>query len=137
MRQLITNTGWGTGLDIRPNPGIAFPGYADYLPGHPRGTRTAQHPLPGRPRARADPVPRRAAVRRPAVRTGRDTAVPGSAAGTTAGRAARTRFPATGIGAVRGPGSSAAAADADSPRPTGGTALTTTADSRTRRGATP
>ena len=32
VRQLITNTGWGTGLDIRPNPGIAFPGYADYFP---------------------------------------------------------------------------------------------------------
>jgi phospholipid/cholesterol/gamma-HCH transport system substrate-binding protein len=32
VRQLITNTGWGTGLDIRPNPGIAHPCYADYLP---------------------------------------------------------------------------------------------------------
>lgn len=31
-RQLITNTGWGTGLDIRPNPGIGFPGYANYFP---------------------------------------------------------------------------------------------------------
>ena len=32
LRQLITNTGWGTGLDMRPNPGIAFPGYADFFP---------------------------------------------------------------------------------------------------------
>ena len=32
VRQLVTNTGWGTGVDIRPNPGIGFPGYADYLP---------------------------------------------------------------------------------------------------------
>lgn len=32
VRQLITNTGWGTGLDIRPNPGIGRPCYADYLP---------------------------------------------------------------------------------------------------------
>ncbi|MGV0848862.1 MCE family protein [Mycolicibacterium phlei] len=32
QRQLITNTGWGTGVDIRPNPGIGFPGYANYLP---------------------------------------------------------------------------------------------------------
>jgi phospholipid/cholesterol/gamma-HCH transport system substrate-binding protein len=32
VRQLITNTGWGTGIDVRPNPGIGFPGYADYLP---------------------------------------------------------------------------------------------------------
>lgn len=32
VRQLITNTGWGTGLDIRPNPGIGNPCYANYLP---------------------------------------------------------------------------------------------------------
>ncbi|ASW94627.1 MULTISPECIES: MCE family protein [Mycobacterium] len=32
VRQLITDTGWGTGLDIRPNPGIGHPCYADYLP---------------------------------------------------------------------------------------------------------
>jgi len=32
VRQLVTNTGWGTGLDIRPNPGIGFPGYVDYFP---------------------------------------------------------------------------------------------------------
>lgn len=32
VRQLITNTGWGTGLDIRPNPGIGHPCWANYLP---------------------------------------------------------------------------------------------------------
>ena len=32
VRQLITNTGWGTGLDIRPNPGIGHPCYANWLP---------------------------------------------------------------------------------------------------------
>lgn len=33
VRQLITNTGWGTGLDIRPNPGVAPQTcYADYFP---------------------------------------------------------------------------------------------------------
>jgi phospholipid/cholesterol/gamma-HCH transport system substrate-binding protein len=32
VRQLVTNTGWGTGLDLRPNPGIGFPGYANYFP---------------------------------------------------------------------------------------------------------
>jgi phospholipid/cholesterol/gamma-HCH transport system substrate-binding protein len=32
VRQLVTNTGWGTGLDIRPNPGIGHPWYADYFP---------------------------------------------------------------------------------------------------------
>ncbi|MFA5710413.1 MCE family protein [Mycolicibacterium sp.] len=31
-RQLVTTTGWGTGLDIRPNPGIGIPGYANYFP---------------------------------------------------------------------------------------------------------
>lgn len=32
VRQLVTDTGWGTGLDIRPNPGIGFPGWANYFP---------------------------------------------------------------------------------------------------------
>ncbi|MGE0215601.1 MCE family protein [Mycolicibacterium sp.] len=33
VRQLITNTGWGTGLDLRPNPGIAPQTcYANFLP---------------------------------------------------------------------------------------------------------
>lgn len=32
VRQVITNTGWGTGLDIRPNPGIGRPCWADYFP---------------------------------------------------------------------------------------------------------
>lgn len=32
VRALVTDTGWGTGVDIRPNPGIGFPGWIDYLP---------------------------------------------------------------------------------------------------------
>lgn len=32
VRQLITNTGWGPGVDIRPNPGIGHPCWANYLP---------------------------------------------------------------------------------------------------------
>ena len=32
VRQLVTNTGFGTGVDWRPNPGIGFPAYANYLP---------------------------------------------------------------------------------------------------------
>ena len=32
VRQLITNTGWGTGLDIRPNPGLGHPCWANYFP---------------------------------------------------------------------------------------------------------
>jgi phospholipid/cholesterol/gamma-HCH transport system substrate-binding protein len=32
VRQLITNTGFGTGVDIRPNPGIGHPFFANYFP---------------------------------------------------------------------------------------------------------
>lgn len=32
VRALIANTGFGTGLGLRPNPGIGFPGWANYLP---------------------------------------------------------------------------------------------------------
>ncbi len=32
VRNLVTNTGFGTGIDWRPNPGIGFPGYANFLP---------------------------------------------------------------------------------------------------------
>ena len=60
VRQLITNTGWGTGLDIRPNPGIGFPGYADYFPvtravpeppsvRYPGGPAPGPMPYPGAP----------------------------------------------------------------------------------------
>jgi phospholipid/cholesterol/gamma-HCH transport system substrate-binding protein len=28
----VTNTGWGTGVDLRPNPGIGHPFWVDYLP---------------------------------------------------------------------------------------------------------
>lgn len=32
VRALVTNTGWGTGLDIRPNPGLGDPMFANYFP---------------------------------------------------------------------------------------------------------
>ena len=32
VRELVTNTGWGTGIDIRPNPGLGHPCWADYFP---------------------------------------------------------------------------------------------------------
>lgn len=32
VKYLVTDTGFGTGLDVRPNPGIGFPGWADYFP---------------------------------------------------------------------------------------------------------
>ena len=58
VRQLITNTGWGTGLDFRPNPGIGHPCWADYFP----VTRAAPEPpsirqcLPG-PAVGPEPYP--------------------------------------------------------------------------------
>lgn len=32
VRNLVTDTGWGTGIDNRPNPGIGFPGWTNFLP---------------------------------------------------------------------------------------------------------
>lgn len=32
VRQLVTNTGWGTGVDIRPNIGLGHPCYANWFP---------------------------------------------------------------------------------------------------------
>jgi phospholipid/cholesterol/gamma-HCH transport system substrate-binding protein len=53
VRQLVTNTGWGTGLDLRPNPGIGFPGWADFLP----VTRGVPQPPVIRNPAPAGPAP--------------------------------------------------------------------------------
>jgi phospholipid/cholesterol/gamma-HCH transport system substrate-binding protein len=60
VRYLVTNTGWGTGLDVRPNPGIGFPGYVNYLPAtrgvpeppsirYPAGPAPGPIPYPGAP----------------------------------------------------------------------------------------
>ena len=82
VRQLVTNTGWGTGLDIRPNPGIGHPCWANFFP----VTRAVPEPpsirqcLPG-PGDRAGALPGSAALRRTAVRPGRHAAVSGRAAG--------------------------------------------------------
>jgi phospholipid/cholesterol/gamma-HCH transport system substrate-binding protein len=32
VRQLVTNTGWGTGMDVRDNVGLGHPCYADWFP---------------------------------------------------------------------------------------------------------
>lgn len=52
VRQLITNTGFGTGLDFRPNPGIGFPGWANFFPvtrgtPEPPSVRYPGPPAPG------------------------------------------------------------------------------------------
>lgn len=60
QRYLVTDTGFGTGLDIRPNPGIGFPGWADYFPvtrgvpeppsiRYPGGPAPGPIPYPGAP----------------------------------------------------------------------------------------
>lgn len=60
QRYLITDSGFGGGMDVRPNPGIGFPGYALYSPatrGTPlpptlkdeRGTAPGPVPYPGAP----------------------------------------------------------------------------------------
>jgi phospholipid/cholesterol/gamma-HCH transport system substrate-binding protein len=60
QRYLVTNSGWGTGMDVRPNPGIGFPGYVDYFPvtrgvpqppsiRHPGGPAPGPIPYPGAP----------------------------------------------------------------------------------------
>ncbi|MGH3676244.1 MAG: MCE family protein [Mycobacterium sp.] len=60
VRYLVANTGFGTGLDVRPNPGIGFPGWANYLPvtravpeppsiRYPGGPAPGPIPYPGAP----------------------------------------------------------------------------------------
>jgi phospholipid/cholesterol/gamma-HCH transport system substrate-binding protein len=52
VRQLVTNTGWGTGIDIRPNPGLGHPCWANFLPvtravPEPPSVRCQGPPSPG------------------------------------------------------------------------------------------
>ncbi|MHA3021760.1 MCE family protein [Mycobacterium sp. BMJ-28] len=60
VRYLVADTGFGTGLDVRPNPGIGFPGYVNYLPAtrgmpappsirYPGGPAPGPIPYPGAP----------------------------------------------------------------------------------------
>ena len=85
VKYLVTDTGFGTGLDVRPNPGIGFPGIANYFP------VTKAIPEPPRIRYPGGPAPGSvarlsggAALRRTAVRAGRHTAVPAAAPWRTA-----------------------------------------------------
>ena len=111
VRNLVTNTGFGTGVDWRPNPGIGFPAWANYLPGHPCSARAAEHPQPVRRAcAGTDSVSRRPCVRSGPLRAGRHTIVAGSAVGASADGATGARSD-TGLGAVRRPRARANAAD--------------------------
>ncbi|MCV7282441.1 MCE family protein [Mycolicibacterium flavescens] len=52
QRHLVTDTGWGGGLDVRPNPGIGFPGYENFFPytranGQPPTVNRIGPPAPG------------------------------------------------------------------------------------------
>lgn len=52
VRALVTNTGWGTGIDYRPNPGIGFPGWQNFFPvtravPEPPSIRYTGGPAPG------------------------------------------------------------------------------------------
>ena len=68
VKYLVTDTGFGTGLDVRPNPGIGFPGWADYFPvtravpeppsiRYPGGPAPGPLPGPPPPPAADPPVP--------------------------------------------------------------------------------
>ncbi|OKH63838.1 MCE-family protein MCE3A [Mycobacterium sp. SWH-M1] len=57
VRTVIADTGWGTGLDNRPNPGIGFPGIANWFPvtkAYPEGPRIR---YPGGPAPGPIPYP--------------------------------------------------------------------------------
>ena len=85
VRQLITNTGFGTGVDWRPNPGIGFPDLRQLPAGDACGAGAAEHPQPvRRARTGTDPVSGRAGLRCADVRARRHAAVAGPAARTAA-----------------------------------------------------
>ena len=107
------------GGSVRPNPGIGFPGYADYLPvtrGNP-----PSHPasaIPGWPGAGPHPVPGRTTVRGPAVRARRNPAISRAALRTAAGCAPEPgRTPGSEPFVVPAPGVDAADPDTAPPLP--------------------
>jgi len=62
VRMLVTNTGWGTGMDIRPNVGLGHPCWADYFPvtravPEPPSVRCQGLPSPGLPIPPPGPLP--------------------------------------------------------------------------------
>ena len=80
VRYLVTNTGWGTGLDVRPNPGIGHPWWVNYFP----VTRAVPEPPSirgqGPPAIGPVPYPGAPPYGAPLYGPGRNTAVSGCAA---------------------------------------------------------
>ena len=111
VRQLVTNTGFGTGVDWRPNPGIAFPTYANFLP----VTRAVPEPpsirnLFGGPAPGPIPYPGAPAYGAPMYAPRRHPAVAGTAARTASWRTEGSRSEA-GYRAVHRARTCAAATD--------------------------
>ena len=62
VRQLVTNTGWGTGMDIRDNPGLGHPCWENFFPvtravPEPPSVRCQGPPSPGLVLPPAPPAP--------------------------------------------------------------------------------
>jgi phospholipid/cholesterol/gamma-HCH transport system substrate-binding protein len=62
VRYLVTDTGWGTGMDVRPNIGLGHPCYANYLPvtravPEPPSIRCQGPPSPGLVTPAPGPLP--------------------------------------------------------------------------------
>ena len=136
VRNLVTNTGFGTGVDWRPNPGIGFPGLCQLPAGHPRGARAAEHPQSLRwSRTGTNPVSGRPGLRCRPVRAGRYPALAWTAPGTPARRTTGSR-PDPGLRAVRGSRACADAADTATADPVaaGGSAVALIARPSTQRG---
>ena len=64
VRHLVTNTGFGTGMDCVPTPASAFPAWANYLPSPARCPNRRASATCRRSCAGADPVSGGAALRR-------------------------------------------------------------------------
>ena len=120
VRQLITNTGWGTGLDIRPNPGIGFPRYADYFPVTRAVPEAPSVRYPRRARTWTDSLPRRPAVRSAALRPDGTPLWPGLPPAPPPGAAAEPGPPPPGSGTIRGAGARSAATDTRTMSPDAG-----------------
>jgi phospholipid/cholesterol/gamma-HCH transport system substrate-binding protein len=104
VRALVTNTGWGTGIDYRPNPGIV--GRSTPISSPPRwGTRSRRRYEARTARAAPGPIPYPGAPAYGAPLYGprRYAAVSRAAAGAAAHGAARRRAAATRDGTLRGP----------------------------------